>query len=140
MAKSDRSSGVQYAALPYRTREDGSVDVLLITSRTTRRWIIPKGWPIRGRDGRDVARSEALEEAGVEGRVAESPAGRYAYTKEMPDGEKRLVRVDVFPLLVTTQLDSWAEQHERSRDWFERERAAALVAEPGLSDLIMGLP
>jgi 8-oxo-dGTP pyrophosphatase MutT (NUDIX family) len=59
---------IQYAALPYRARGKSELEVMLVTSRGSRRWIIPKGWPKRGIPAHDTAAKEAFEEAGVIGR------------------------------------------------------------------------
>src|ERR1700755_1994635 len=72
--------GTQFAALPFQIAPDG-LRVLLLTSRETRRWIIPKGWPIRGMKPREVAAREAFEEAGLVGRVAgKRSIGSYNYS------------------------------------------------------------
>ena len=66
----------QVAALPVKGKP-GKYRVLLVTSRETRRWIIPKGWPMKGRKDHEAAAQEALEEAGVTGHVHKHPMGAY---------------------------------------------------------------
>ena len=86
MKKTKRAPGetrAQIAAMPIRRVADGSAEILLVTSRTTQRWIVPKGWPIKGLKDHDAAAREAFEEAGVVGRISEKPAGRYTYWKRM---------------------------------------------------------
>ncbi len=129
----------QYAALPIRLSGDGALEVLLLTSRGTGRWIIPKGWPMRRRAPCDAAAREAYEEAGVEGAVASEPVGRYRYAKQRDDGRLTRVEVEVFLLRVARQLASWPEQAERETLWCDPERAAALVAEPELAAILRGL-
>ena len=80
-SKAKPPTRVQYGALPYRLDDDGSVEVLLVTSRETKRWIIPKGWPIKGLKPSKAAAREAYEEAGVRGRIAGRAFGHYVYEK-----------------------------------------------------------
>jgi 8-oxo-dGTP pyrophosphatase MutT (NUDIX family) len=124
----------QYGALPYRLAPE--LEILLVTSRETGRWVIPKGWPIRLKSRRKVAALEALEEAGVEGRVAREPLGEFDYPKMLRTGENQPCRVTVFAMEVVTQRDAWREQAQRSARWFGWEEAAAAVQEPGLSQII----
>lgn len=135
--RSNQAGDLQYAALPYRFAADGARLVMLLTSRETRRWVIPKGWPMPGRKPHRVAETEALEEGGVTGALSKKSIGSYHYTKDMPDGEQRLLRVEVYPLLVTAERPTWREADERTRQWFAPEMAASLVAEGGLA-LIIG--
>ncbi len=127
---------LQVAALPYRVAEDGRISVLLVTSRETRRWVIPKGWPMVGKRKRDAAAQEAFEEAGVRGRIGHRPIGSFTYFKRRPKLFE-LIWVKVYPLRVDTELDSWPEQNQRERVWFSPEDAAALVIEPSLSNLLL---
>ena len=128
-------AGLQYAALPYRLRDDG-VDILLVTSRETRRWTLPKGWPMKSRTPSVAAAREAFEEAGVLGRIAAAPIGAYPYLKRLRGGLDLPCTVEVFPLQVTHQRDRWPEAAQRSREWFSREEAATLVQEPELQLLL----
>lgn len=137
MPRRNQNGDRQYAALPYRFTADAAPEIMLLTSRETRRWVIPKGWPMQDRKPHRVAETEALEEGGIVGRLSKTPAGSYHYTKDMPDGEQRLLRVDVYALLVTDELPVWREAAERTRQWFTPDAAAALVAEGGLA-LIIG--
>ena len=126
----------QYAALPYRIETDGSLSIMLITSRETRRWVIPKGWPMRGVKPHGVAAREAYEEAGVEGEIGRRGVGFFYYHKRRKDGSTVPVCVEVFPLKVSRQHDRWPEQAERTGRWVRPEEAAALVEEESLSGLI----
>jgi 8-oxo-dGTP pyrophosphatase MutT (NUDIX family) len=121
--------------LPYRLAP--RLEILLVTSRETGRWVIPKGWPIRLKSRRKVAALEALEEAGVEGRVAKEPLGEFDYPKVLRSGESQPCRVTVFALEVATQNDVWREQAQRTVQWFGWEEAAEAVLEPGLKQIIL---
>jgi 8-oxo-dGTP pyrophosphatase MutT (NUDIX family) len=126
----------QSAALAWRRQPDGSPEVLLITSRETRRWVIPKGWPIKGLKPAASAAQEALEEAGVVGVVEKSAVGAYHYDKRLRTGRIQHVRVAVFALEVTEERANWPEMHEREKLWTSPAEAAALVEEPELQALI----
>jgi 8-oxo-dGTP pyrophosphatase MutT (NUDIX family) len=132
--KSDRSGDVQYGCLPWR-RDDGRLEVMLITSRGTGRWVLPKGWPMIGASGVESAVQEALEEAGVRGE-ASGAIGRYPYDKVLKDGSVRRLEVEVYPLAVSEELADWKERGERVRRWFAPAEAAALVNEYELAELI----
>lgn len=127
--------GLQYAALPYRLVDD-AVEVLLLTSRETQRWVIPKGWPMKGKKPHAAAAQEALEEAGLVGKVGKTPVGSYRYIKRLKNGAPLLCNVDVFPLLFVRQRKHWREQGQRTAHWFPVEEAAEQVHEPELQDLI----
>jgi ADP-ribose pyrophosphatase YjhB (NUDIX family) len=133
-----RKAALQYAALPYRRRADGGIEVLLITSRETRRWIIPKGWPASGLSPHDSARNEAMEESGAIGRIGERSIGFYHYTK-LVAGEGLPCKVEVFLLEVEEQLTSWPEQGQRDLQWVGLQEASETVQEPELSALIRNL-
>ena len=126
---------IQYGALPFRTSK-GQVQILLVTSRETRRWIIPKGWPMKGKSAHRTAEREAFEEAGVVGRIQHRSVGSYRYEKKMKDGAIVLCQVDVFPLKVDEQRRRWPEYNQRETRWFEPEEAVAAVNEPELAALI----
>lgn len=129
----------QVAALPYRLSgdpADPAVSVLLVTSRETKRWVLPKGNLVRGLSPSASAAVEAEEEAGIRGPTAATPVGSYRYRKVRWTGIAVLVDVDVFPIAVDTELDHWKERTERERRWFPQADAAAAVAEPDLQALI----
>ena len=134
-ARTDEGFGLQYAALPWRDGEGGR-EILLITSRETRRWVIPKGWPMKRRTPPEAAAREAFEEAGVRGEVSADPAGAYTYLKSFKQVLVFRCEVQVFPLEVTAELDDWPERADRTRRWFPAEEAAAAVQEPELQALI----
>ncbi len=128
----------QVAAMPVRRLADGSMEILLVTSRTTQRWIVPKGWPIKGLTAPEAAAREACEEAGVVGRIVPEPAGRYIYWKRMSD-HFTLCEVTLYLLEVERRLETWAEQDQRRSQWFRLEDAADLVDEPELATAIRNL-
>ena len=114
--------------------------VLLVTSRGTGRWIIPKGWPMDGRSAGGAALQEAWEEAGVRGPVDETPFGRYAYDKKLTRGLSAPVEVQVHLIRVADLAKNFPERKQRQRRWFTPPEAAELVSEPGLAKLIRRLP
>ena len=131
----EHADALQFAALPFR-RGQGRLEIMLITSRETRRWVIPKGWPMADRTPAGAALQEAYEEAGLEGAIADQPFGAYRYLKQRPKAGDVTCRVEVFPLEVTGQLAEWPEQAQRETHWFAAEDAAEAVDEADLSALI----
>lgn len=127
----------QVGALPVRDRGDGP-EVCLLTTRETRRWTIPKGWPMPKRKDREAAAIEARQEAGLVGTLYPKPIGSFLYWKRLTD-HLELIRVKVFRLDVHEQLSSWKEAGEREIAWFPAAEAAELVQEPGLATLIASL-
>lgn len=124
----------QFGALPYRTDDD--LEVLLVTTRETGRWVIPKGWPMVGKTPRAAAAREALEEAGVVGKPGRRRLGAYNYPKVLKSGATVVCRVTVFPLAVNEQKADWRERDQRRTQWFSPADAAEAVQEPGLSAII----
>jgi arsenate reductase len=135
-ADGNKAIRVQYGVLPYRVQPDGSVEFLLVTTRQTRRWIIPKGWPIKGMKPAKSAAQEAYEEAGVRGAVELDPIGSYLYEKVLEEGVSVPCEVSVFPLKVERQHKSWPERQEREIRWLGPAEALLLLEESGLRDLI----
>ncbi|HEY2707960.1 MAG TPA: NUDIX hydrolase [Caulobacteraceae bacterium] len=133
--KADKSVGIQYAALAYRL-EGRQVQILLITSRGTKRWVIPKGWPMTGLKPEEAAAVEAAEEAGIIGTVEHQPLGSYRYLKRLSAKQSTPVQVIVFPFHVEDRFETWKEQGQRVFEWFSYRKAAALVDEPSLKRLI----
>ncbi|MDB5450324.1 MAG: hypothetical protein JWQ52_1452 [Phenylobacterium sp.] len=135
-AEPDREPRVQYAALPWRRAAGGGVEILLITSRETRRWVIPKGWPIKGLKPSATATREAFEEAGLEGAAAKKKLGVYHYDKRLRSGRLQHVRVAVFALKVAIERDDWPERGQREKRWIPVMQAVDLVDEPDLKAII----
>ena len=132
-------TGFQIAALPVRRDDKGRLRVLMVTSRDTGRWVMPKGWEMDGKKPWAAAEIEALEEAGAEGRISKKPIGSYRYDKILGDGQTVRCRVTVYPMLVERLKRNWKERSERKRRWFRPDAAARRVAEPDLAKLLAGL-
>lgn len=113
---------------------------MLVTSRETRRWVIPKGWPIKKLKPFATAAREAYEEAGLAGAVSRRSIGSFTYQKRLKSRNYVDCRVDVFAMEVDTEAKRWPEKHERERRWFEPETAARFVEEPELAAIIRLLP
>lgn len=128
----------QYAALCYRfKKKTGELEMLLMTSRDTGRWVIPKGWPMSGKLSHEVAAREAYEEAGVRGTVETTALGFFTYAKVLKDGIKVACRVHVYALAVTDLAKSFKEKGERKLEWVSCNEAVKRVREPELRDLIL---
>lgn len=125
----------QFAAICWR-REKGKIRILLITSRDTGRWIIPKGWPMDGKTPSEAAAQEAWEEAGVTGVVGLNTVGVYSYVKPLDRAQLPCLAM-VFPIHVKQEFDDWPEAHQRTRKWMSRKKAARLVAEPELQQILL---
>lgn len=131
-----RPRRLQVAALCTRDGEGGK-KVLLVTSRGTGRWIIPKGWPIRGMASSEAAMQEAWEEAGVcKGQPSDSAIGTYTYQKTTKHGWPVPVETLVFPVTVEKTAEDFPEAHQRQRKWVDASDAANMVNEPELKLLI----
>lgn len=128
----------QVAAIPFRIVAGGEVEVMLVTSRGTRRFIVPKGWPMKGKSARQAALIEAREEAGVVGKALKRPAGSYCYWKRLSTSFVH-VEVTAFLIEVTDEIEDWQEAGARQRAWLRPADAALLIDEPELSTLIRKL-
>jgi uncharacterized protein len=133
----------QVAALPYRLLpgianwQGEAVDILLVTSRDTGRWVLPKGNIDAGETPAAAALREAAEEAGLTGTIAAAPLGHYRYAKRADDGSGADLAVAVFALRVQEEHADWPERKQRERRWFRRAEAAAAVDEADLAALIL---
>lgn len=128
---------IQYGALPYRFTPDAALEFLLVTTRRSRRWIIPKGWPIKGLKPAESAAREAFEEAGVIGKVGAQSVGLFAYDKLAEEsGVTVTCEVKVFPLLVKRQTETWPEFDQRAVQWVPPSEALSLIKEPELKSLL----
>jgi 8-oxo-dGTP pyrophosphatase MutT (NUDIX family) len=125
----------QFGALPYRETGD-DLEILLISSRETRRWVLPKGWPMKGIKPHRAAAQEAMEEAGLIGRIAKTPIGTFGYLKRLNNGATLQCEVTVFPMKVDRELKRWPEAHERSRQWFSLAEAVRVAGEMELRALL----
>ena len=134
-----KENGEQIAALPMRLNKSGKLHVLLVTSRETKRWIVPKGWTIKGKSPWAAAEIEAREEAGAVGHVSSEAMGEYGYDKILDNGAVLPCRVRVYPMAVRKLQRRWKEQDERKRRWFAPKEAAELVDEADLAAMLRGL-
>jgi 8-oxo-dGTP pyrophosphatase MutT (NUDIX family) len=128
---------IQSGALPWRLRKRRRAEVMLVTGRRSKRWMIPKGWPMFGKSLAESAAQEAFEEAGIKGKVNPKPIGRFRHVKQhvlLGDIE---VEIQVHTMAVQRELDNWPERGERSRKWFELSEAAARVDSEELRTLIV---
>ena len=134
---SKRDVRTQFGALCWR-RSAGKVQVLLVTSRRSKRWILPKGWPVDGATPAKTAGTEAFEEAGAVGKVKPVCLGIFSYDKELQGDEKLPCIVAIFPMKVDELAKAWPEKNQRQRKWFSRKKAASMVDEPELAAIIKG--
>ena len=133
-----RPERLQFGALCYRwTKKPKDIEILVITSRDTGRWVIPKGWPMEGRKAHAVAEREALEEAGVKGKARKEPDGYYYYLKGMEGGMKIPCKVQVHALEVEGFAAEFKEKGVRTLEWVAPKEAANRVEEQDLKELIM---
>jgi len=133
--RSKRGLRTQFAALCFRIR-DGQTQVLLITSRTRKRWILPKGWPMDGRSPAQAAKQEAWEEAGATGRAYPQCLGVYHYRKTSGPEKGLPCLAAVFPLRVKKLRKTFPERNQRRRKWFSLAEAAERVSEPELKVIL----
>ncbi len=124
---------MQSAVIPYRERGE-EIEVLMVTSRKRKRWVLPKGVKELDLSPQDSAAKEALEEAGIEGLVSEGPIGSYQYDKW-----GGTCTVEVFTMSVQKVLDEWEESY-RDREWVSLEEAMGRVSEPELKRILQRLP
>ncbi|MCW1950007.1 MAG: NUDIX hydrolase [Octadecabacter sp.] len=125
----------QFAALCYRIKNE-KLQFCLVTSRRSGRWIVPKGWPMDGQTPMDAAATEAYEEAGVRGKILPRPIGVFSYNKAHLEDDLPCIAV-LYPLRVKKVLRAWPERKERERKWVSRKKAAAMVDDDELRDIIL---
>lgn len=129
----------QVAALCYRQTRNGK-RILLVTSRRTGRWIVPKGWPIKGLQDCKAALQEAWEEAGVkDAEITSEPIGSFDYDKFRSNGDMTRVQAQVYGAKVERLEDAYPEDHQRIRRWFSPDEAARRVSEPQLKEMLRSL-
>ena len=126
----------QYGVIPVRPTADGGVEILLITSRDTKRWVVPRGNPIPGKSPAESAAQEAYEEAGIVGEVEAEAIGLYSYEKRRRLRGPVPASVQLFRMTVVEERDDWPEKGQRERRWFAAAEAAHAVHEEELAMLI----
>jgi 8-oxo-dGTP pyrophosphatase MutT (NUDIX family) len=129
----------QIAALPIRWDDKGQLRILMVTSRGTGRWVMPKGWLMDGKKPWHAAEIEALEEAGAIGCIGREALGEYDYMKTLDDGTSIPVRVRLYPMIVERLKKRWKERNDRTRRWFSVRNAAKRVDEPELRAMLLSL-
>lgn len=129
-------TGTQFGAIPYRIVE-GHVVFLIITSRRSANWVFPKGSAMEGLTPWETAAEEAFEEAGVRGEIEHEPVGSYLNPRN--DDPTSLVRIDLYPLHVTEQLDDWREKAQRFRHWALLPQVRRLLASKQAARIAGGL-
>jgi 8-oxo-dGTP pyrophosphatase MutT (NUDIX family) len=124
--------------LPYRFTPLAALEILIVTTRQSRRWIVPKGWPIKRLSPSKSAAREAFEEAGVRGKIGARPIGafRYKKTEREKSGADPDYEVKIFPLLVRRQSATWPEFGQRVVQWVDPERAISLIREPEMKAIV----
>jgi 8-oxo-dGTP pyrophosphatase MutT (NUDIX family) len=127
---------IQTGVLPWRLASDKGIEVLLVTSRRSGRWTIPKGWPMDGMTLAEAAEQEAFEEAGVKGTVDPSPIGSFRHVKQRLVTGELEVNIVVHPMWVDREFPKWPELGQRKRRWFTPKDAAKRVGSPELGALI----
>jgi 8-oxo-dGTP pyrophosphatase MutT (NUDIX family) len=128
----------QYGALCFRQRQSSSeIEILIVTSRDSGRWIIPKGWPMKDKKPHEVAATEAWEEGGARGTVKKKPVGRYTYLKLLDNGDVAPCIVDIFQIEVDEVSDDFKERGQRSVAWVSPDEAARRVREIELKSLLV---
>jgi 8-oxo-dGTP pyrophosphatase MutT (NUDIX family) len=134
-ANNKRDVRSQFGALCYRV-ENGKLQILIVTSRRSRKWIVPKGWPMSGKSPAQAAGVEAWEEAGVIGKANENCIGHYSYTKDAGRYGMLPCVVSIFSIKVKRTAQKYPEKSQRKRRWVSQKKAASLVFEPELAQLI----
>lgn len=124
----------QFAALCWRVKND-EVQICLVTSRTRKRWIIPKGWPMNRQTPAKAAATEAFEEAGLSGEAFDICLGVFSHSKPRKVGNAPIITL-VYPVHVTHVHSDWPEKHERRRKWFSLSKAAKKLSEPELKRIV----
>ncbi|AML50262.1 MULTISPECIES: NUDIX hydrolase [Falsihalocynthiibacter] len=135
--KSKYDLRTQFGAICYRVA-NGKIQILLITSRRSRLWIVPKGWPINGKTPAQSAAIEAWEEAGAIGVMGDACIGLYSHTKKATKGEILPVMVSLFALQVKRTAKKFPEKSQRKRKWVSRKKAASMVSDPELGKILRG--
>jgi 8-oxo-dGTP pyrophosphatase MutT (NUDIX family) len=136
VSASPRKPVKQVAALPWRLSADGELEILLVTSRISGHWLLPKGWPMQGKTNALAALQEAFEEAGIDGKIGKARIGKFTYPRLAEDGTATPCTISVFAMGNVRELDDWPEREQRRRQWFTLDAAAAVVFVPALAAML----
>ncbi|GAK72871.1 NUDIX hydrolase [Agrobacterium rubi] len=126
----------QAGALCLRVSPKGEQEILLVGSRRSGRWGLPKGHIEPGETSYEAAAREAFEEAGIRGEISDTIAGSFVYSKESSPNRYRVI---VHRLAVSSIDDAYPEQGLRARQWFTHSDAANVVGHEGLRELLRTL-
>lgn len=127
----------QVGALILRLSLKGDLEVLLVTTRRTGRWIIPKGWPMKGRKDHRAAAIEAFQEAGVVGEISSRKVGHFELTKYIDANKSITCCVDVYPLVVKKLKKRYKERGQRDLTWVPLRKASQMVMDLGLKKIFL---
>ncbi|MFD1159975.1 NUDIX hydrolase [Roseovarius aestuarii] len=125
----------QFAALCFREK-DGKTQLLLITSRGSGRWIIPRGWPMDNKTPCEAALIEAWEEAGVRGKAYGTSLGLYSYTRDIGEETRVPCVAMIYPVKVKSLARDFPEAGQRKRKWLSPKKAAESVNESELAHIL----
>lgn len=134
-AEGKRGFRTQFGAICYRMINDHP-QILLVTTRRSGRWIVPKGWPMDGHTAGEAAAVEAWEEGGVLGKVKDTCVGIYTYTKDPETQASLPCVVALYPLKVKKLSKDYPERKARKRKWVSTRKAASMVREPELAAIL----
>jgi 8-oxo-dGTP pyrophosphatase MutT (NUDIX family) len=135
----DATSCTQVAALPWRQDANAKIRILMVTSRTNAKWMLPKGWPMEGKTDPEAALIETQEEAGVDGIVSDRAIGSYRFIKLFDDGTTLPAQALIYPVEVLKERKDWREKGQRTRKWLRPKSAAKLAFEPDLKRFLLEL-
>ncbi len=120
----------QSGVIPYR-QNNGTTEVLLITSMKKKKWIIPKGYIEFNLSPFESAKKEAFEEAGVLGSNETIEIGSYRVHKEIG-----VSYVKVFSMEVIKILEDYPEKNHRKRKWYNVKDAIETVQNEDLAEVL----
>ncbi len=130
--------GRQVGALPWRLGGGRRLEFLLVTSRASRHWLIPKGWPMTGQSDRASAMQEAYEEAGIRGTGSTLPLGSYRFQKALFDGTEMPCIMSVYGMSDVVELEAWPEMEQRERRWIAQLEALEMIHDWALARFLAG--
>ncbi len=130
----EQNKFLQSGVIPYR-QQHGRLEVLLITTTSGKKWIVPKGIIEPHLNPKESAEAEALEEAGIKGEMHSESIGNFTINKW-----GGVVRVQTYLMRVDEVFSDWQESHIRKRIWTSVSEAEKLVKNSELEQLLKLLP